>query len=248
MKQLVLIGEGEGEASALPVLVRKLLREKKARQILPLRNEVLRTPFPVRKEMDFSKWIERIKLAAKLSNGGAILAVYDGDMEKFPPGSSSPFCAATAAKAMAKAAANAGAGSTCSLAVVFACVEYETWLIAGVESLLRKPIPGGHISLRPGVRFPGGDPESHGKGWLEKNCLGYRPARDQKELTKLLDLNDVRAKKTPFLLPSRTRDRTTDTGDSRGHVHLNSGLMTPACLLFLKEVFAVLRGIKRSLH
>lgn len=199
MKRLVLVGEGHGEVLALPALVRKILRERNAAQLLPLYDQVLRTPFPVRwnrirNQPDYSLWVERIALAAKYSRGGGVLAVFDGDAKTFPAGCASPFCAATAAKMMAREAKKAGAGEICSLAVVFACTEFETWIIAGVDSLAGKSFDDGRPALLLGSAFPSGDPESHGKGWLEKHCPGYRETRDQRALTELLSLQAVRSK------------------------------------------------------
>ena len=94
-----------------------------------------------------------------------------------------------------EAAAEAGAGKIFSLAVVFACVEYETWIVAGAESLAGKSFKDGRQALPAGVEFPEGNPESHGKRWLEKHCQGYRPTRDQGALTELIDFRVVREKK-----------------------------------------------------
>ena len=82
-----------------------------------------------------------------------------------------------------------------SLSVVFACSEYETWLVAGAESLAGRHLNDGRLALPAHVKFPAGDVESHGKRWLEQNCASYRPTRDQGLLTELLDLQSVRAKK-----------------------------------------------------
>lgn len=202
MKRLVLLGEGHGEVSALPVLIGKLLQEKDAGDLLYLDRDVIRTS-PSRlvkwdkpkNEPDYSQWISRVALAARRRDVGGVLAVYDGDSKMFPAGSRSPFCAATAAKSMAATAVSAGAGRLFSLSVVFACSEYETWLVAGVESLAGRHLRDGRLALPPQVSFPAGDPESHGKRWLEQNCVSYRPTRDQGALTELLDLQYVRAKK-----------------------------------------------------
>jgi len=212
MKQLVLLGEGHGENHALPLLVRKILRERSGPNPLPLCGDVIRTKFPrcwdrEKGVADYSEWQRRIELAGKRAMGGGVLAVFDGDMPEFPPGSRASFCAASAAKALATAAKNSGAGTIFSLAVVFACVEYETWIIAGVEALAGKALPDGRVGLPAGIKFPGGDPESHGKGWLIRNCPGYRETIHQKEFTELLDLNMVRAKK----LRSFTRLETAIT-------------------------------------
>jgi hypothetical protein len=199
MKRLVLLGEGYGEVSALPVLVGRLLREKDTRDTLFVDHDVIREPNPVKWDKqaarpDYSKWVSRITLAARRRDVGGVLAIYDGDAPSFPAGSGSRFCAATAAESMSGAAAVVGAGKIFSLAVVFACVEYETWIIAGIESLAGKRCKDGRPALSSNLKFPPGEPESHGKKWLEQNCRGYRPTLDQRALTELLDLNVVRAK------------------------------------------------------
>lgn len=203
MKRLVILGEGHGEVSALPVLAKKILLEKDAERRLFVDEGIIRAHNPSglvkwskeQRRPNFDEWFKRIRIAARRPNLGGILAVFDGDAKKFPAGSDSLFCAVTAAKLMAEAATKIGAGKNFSLAVVFACIEYESWLIAGTESLAGKSFKDGRTILPKGVLFPEGAPESHGKGWLERNCVtGYRPRRDQCPLTELLDLQIVRGK------------------------------------------------------
>ena len=202
MKRLVLLGEGHGEVAALPVLVSRLLKEKDTSNSLFVDRDVVRTS-PSRlvrwdkpkQKPDHSEWISRITLASRRREVGGVLAVYDGDATMFPAGSSNAFCASTAAKSMAAAAVSAGAGKMFSLCVVFACSEYETWLVAGAESLAGRQLQDGRLALPADIRFPTGDPESHGKRWLEDNCLNYRPTRDQAPLTELLDFELVRTRK-----------------------------------------------------
>ncbi len=201
MKRLVLLGEGHGEVHALPILVGKLLLEKDHNSTFFVDKDVIRfsssrvlRPDESRQRPDFTQWIKGVTIAARRSNVGAVLAVYDGDLKFFPPGSNLQFCAAIVAKSLAAAATGAGAGRTFSLSVVFACAEYETWLVAGAESLRGRCLNNGRIALSPTAVFPPGDPESHGKRWLEQNCSNYRPSRDQGALTELLDLQCVRSK------------------------------------------------------
>ena len=194
MKRLVLVGEGHGEVPALPILVAKLLEEADPDQAFYPDREVIRGD-RANNRPDFSRWIARVTLAARRREAGGVLAIYDGDAPHFPPGSGTPFCAGTAGKAMAAAARAARAGETFSLAVVFACTEYETWLIAGIESLSGRTFEDGRSGVPRGVEFPRGDPEAHGKKWLERVFPGYRPALHQSELTRMLDLNVVRAKR-----------------------------------------------------
>lgn len=202
MKRLVIIGEGHGEVSALPILARKILHQKDAERHLFVDDEIIRAHNPAglvkwqkqKSQADFEEWFKRIRVATRRPNLGGVLAVFDGDAETFPAGKGSPFCAATAAKLMAEAATRIGAGKNFSLAVVFACVEFETWIIAGAETLAGKAFDDGRPILPKNIKFPAGHPESHGKRWLEQNCPGYRPRRDQGPLTKLVDWQVVRDK------------------------------------------------------
>jgi hypothetical protein len=203
MKRLVILGEGHGETFALPILADKLLREKDSDRRLFVDREIIRTRNPLglvkwskeENQPDYSQWLKYVNIAARRRDTGGILAIFDGDAEKFPAGSISPFCAATAAKSMAAAATQIGAGKNFSLAVVFACIEYESWIIAGAESLVGRSFKDGRPVLLPNVAIPTEDHESHGKRWLEKNCSGYRPTRDQAPLTELLNLEVVRNKR-----------------------------------------------------
>lgn len=203
MKRLVILGEGHGEVSALPILANRILQEKDAERRLFADDNVIRAHNPSglvkwnkeRRQPEFEEWFKRIRVAARRPNLGGILAVFDGDAKMFPAGADTPFCAAIAAKLMTEAATKIGAGKNFSLAVVFACIEYESWIIAGTESLAGKSFEDGRPILPAGTAFPGGDPECHGKGWLERHCVtGYRPRRDQCPLTKLVDLQVVRGK------------------------------------------------------
>ena len=191
-KRLVLLGEGQGEEAALPVLVRKLLREGGRDRDFFVDGDVIRGASYTKWDKEarrpgfYAKWISRLTVASRRANLAGVLAVYDGDAPFFPAGSETPFCAADAAKVLAQVAAEAGAGKTFSLALVFACVEYESWIITGIESLAGKRYSDGRPALPLGLKFPPGHCESHGKKWLEQHCSGYRPARDQSALTSLL--------------------------------------------------------------
>ena len=149
MKRLVLLGEGHGEVSALPILVKRLLKEKEAGGLLFVDPDVIRSPlsFLVKwdkaaQQPDFAHWIARVMLAARRRDIGGVLAVYDGDFPRFPAGSAAPFCAATAAKSMAAAAVSNGAGKMFSLSVVFACSEVPN-MVGGRSGVACGPQVGG---------------------------------------------------------------------------------------------------------
>jgi hypothetical protein len=203
-KRLVLIGEGEGEVHALPVLVKRILKEKNASDKLVVDGaDVIRAGNAAglikvdrkTKRMDSSKWSRVLQAASLKANIGGVLAIFDGDADYFPGGSSTPFCARSVARQMASEAAQAGAGRTFSLAVVFAIKEFETWLVAGAESFVGKTYPDGSPIMRRGASFPlASSSEAQAKRWLEANTVSYRPTLHQHQLTKIVDLSIIRSK------------------------------------------------------
>lgn len=229
-RALVLLGEGHGETSALPVLVRRLLKEKDADDLLYADADVIRSKGVTglvkwdnqNNRPDYGPWLHYIDYASRRRNLGGVLAILDGDAKNFPAATPAPFCAATAARDLAKAAANQGAGKTFSLALVFACLEYESWLIAGAESLRGRRLRDGRVVLPPGLQLPASDFEKRGKGWLEKNCSGYRPTRDQADLAELVDLSEIRRKQLrSFARLDHALDQLLEAAKS------NSFILTP---------------------
>jgi hypothetical protein len=195
MKRLILFVEGEGEADAVPILLKRLLKEKSEPFDILLDD----APFKVgsvNKLMkgDFRDWKRFLRASLKRTNVGGVLLILDGDIEKV---GGKEFCAATVAKSLAGAAMHVGAGKTFSVAVVFARQEFETWLIAGITSLAGQRLPDGRL-IESGARAPDGDLETSprdAKGWLRTIVDGgYKPTRDQATFTKLFDLDVIRAR------------------------------------------------------
>ena len=122
------------------------------------------------------------------------MLILDGDIETV---GGKAFCAAEVAKSLAGEAMHVGAGQTFSVAVVFATQEYETWLIAGIASLAGQRLPDGRV-ISSDAKPPEGDLEASprdAKGWLRAVVEGgYKPTRDQAELTRLVDLGVVRGR------------------------------------------------------
>jgi hypothetical protein len=105
-----------------------------------------------------------------------------------------------AARRLADEARKVGGGSLFSVAIVFACMEFESWLIAGVKSLAGARFSDGRSELPETIGEVPANPESaprDAKGWLARNMkTGYSPTRDQAELTRLVDLNLIRQQET----------------------------------------------------
>jgi hypothetical protein len=210
-KRLVLMVEGQGDMEAAPVLVDRLLKEYHAAESVFDILYLDRVPFRVgeyskirgkEKQQgvhDFGEWQRFLKaaLTTRKNVGGCILLL-DGDSTIKMEGK--PFCAAQAARLLTAEAKKVGAGSTFSLAVVFACMEFESWLIAGIDSLLGKTFEDGRRvipeSLSKDLKAPN-NPEKKrdAKGWFRQILKGgYKPTRDQAELTKIVDLNLIRGR------------------------------------------------------
>lgn len=197
MKRLVLLVEGEGDAAAAPILVKRLLHEYAAF------DAVYPDPAPLRvgeyskiSKNGFSEWRRFLAAAAKRKDVGGCILLLDGDSKTKVD--EQPFCAMRAARYLAAEARKVGGGSRFSVAIVFACMEFESWLIAGASSLVEKSFSdsdGRKVILRAITDVPS-DPECaprDAKGWFRKMMeTGYKPTRDQAELTSLVDLNSIR--------------------------------------------------------
>ena len=117
MRRLILFVEGEGEADAVPTLVRRLLTEQGDWYDILLDD----SPFHVGEvnklvKDDFREWTRKLRAGLKRRNVGGVLLILDGDVGKV---GDNEFCAATVAKSLAGAAIHVGAGEKFSVAVVF---------------------------------------------------------------------------------------------------------------------------------
>jgi|SRR5579884_2625643 len=130
-KRLVLFVEGEGDVMAAPVLVKRLLTEFTAWDCLSLDPD----PFRLGAVNNLfgkpeANWIKYLQIAAKGGNLGGVLLLQDGDIA-LKRGQS--FCARDIGRDLSRRAHTTGAGASFSVASVFACQEFESWLIAGID-------------------------------------------------------------------------------------------------------------------
>ena len=192
-KRLTLFVEGDGDKAGVPVLIDRLLKGMNPRPWDALfldKNDPfvageLNQLVPCRKGQppDFSDWHRFLETALRTGkNLGAILCVLDGDARLFD---GQPFCAATTARRLAGESRAKGGGVLFSVAVVFAVQEYESWILAGFDSLTRR---------KPGTQPPTNvEQKRDAKGELKK-CLkgGYKPTLHQAEVTGEVDLDMIR--------------------------------------------------------
>lgn len=226
-KRLVLLVEGDGDVAAAPILVKRLLHAHDAF------DAVIPDPAPFRvgeysriSRSGFSEWRRLLAAAAKRKDFGGCILLLDGDSRAKVD--DQPFCAMRAARHLAAEAKKVGGGSRFSVAIVFACMEFESWLIAGADSLVGKSFSDGRkIIFRAGVEMPS-VPESaprDAKGWFRSIVeTGYKPARDQAELTSLVDLAAIRGREMRSFrrLESALREMVSA-------IRSGAHLVTPAC-------------------
>jgi hypothetical protein len=191
--RIVLFVEGEGEAEAAPRLVKRILTEQNAWAAVSLDENPFRVGHIHKLVKDgYHQWKRKVAVAAKRPNIGGILLLLDGDDDRVR---GVAFCAATIAKSLARESRASQGGTAFSVAVVFARQEYESWLIAGIESLAGKRLADGRL-ISPTATAPDSDLESsprNAKGWLSDTIEGgYKPTRDQAALSKLVDLASIR--------------------------------------------------------
>lgn len=186
-KRIVLFVEGEGEANAVPQLVKRLLTELNAWDAVALDEHPFRVGHinKLAKD-DYREWKRKLSASLKRPNVGGVLLILDGDIKTV---GGSPFCAVAVARSLAEIARGVGGGSTFSVATVFARQEYESWLIASIESFAGKTFPDGRLAPVHAAVLEGDLEENprDAKGWLNKAIDGgYKPTRDQATLTQWL--------------------------------------------------------------
>ena len=194
MKKIVLFVEGDGDEIAMPHLISRLLTEQNAWDAIILDPNPFRVG-QINKLLkdDYREWKRKLQACLKRPKVGGILLILDGDIKRVIGGGS--FCAASVAQSLAEVAKTVGGGSIFSVASVFAVQEYESWLIAGVESFSGKTFPD-ERTVPSDIKPPDGNLEESprgAKGWLHRAIEGgYKETRDQITLTQWLDLELVR--------------------------------------------------------
>lgn len=193
LKRLVLLVEGEGDVKAAPILVGRLISDLNGWDCIFL------DPAPMRVGCvtdlcgtHSSEWARWLRLAVRRKDLGGVLLLLDGDVPLVGQSSFCPRDAGIDLAARARPLADAG---KFSVACVFAMQEYESWLIAGVESLAGQPMPSGFEGVRAGVTAPPNVEigPRNAKGWLSQHMAeGYSPTHDQAPLTSMVDLDTIR--------------------------------------------------------
>ncbi|MEE1927594.1 DUF4276 family protein [Streptomyces sp. TRM 70351] len=175
--------EGEGEISALPVLLRRLMHEAQ------IWDADIRPPFLVDRGRlvrpgGLEAAVEAQARRVPADHPGGILAVIDADDDC--PASLGPSLLARAVAARPDR----------RTAVVLANREFEAWFLASASSL------GGRAGLAEPLEVPANSETLRDcKGWLTHHRRGggrYRPRVDQAALTEGMDFSLARANSPSF--------------------------------------------------
>lgn len=202
-KRLVLFVEGKGDLAAVPTLARRVVTSSEANDALFVDPE----PFRVsgidklikNNYSDWHRWLNVVGATRK--NVGAVLLVLDGDVDRVPPNwepystryGSTDFCSYRVAAMLANEARKSRAGDAFSFAAVFAMKEFESWLLAGVESLRGHSLAEDRGIVPHTAVIPNIDVESKrdAKGLFRDLVPGYDQSLDQAILAANVDLAQV---------------------------------------------------------
>ncbi len=171
MRKIIPIVEGHGELQAVPVLLRKLLYEHHKLYEVEVDKPIRRHRYDLATPEQLVRWV---KAARHTPGCSAIVVIFDEDDD----------CTRELAPRLVEHARVAADGLP--VYVVLAVREYESWLLASLESLK------GQAGIVPDPACPENGPESvrDAKGWVSRNLASgrtYAPTVDQARLTAHLD-------------------------------------------------------------
>jgi hypothetical protein len=202
-RRIVPFVEGEGDVAAVSTLAARLLAEHKGAGGFYIDREPFRVGHLARlAKDDYKEWRRFLEASCRTRKGLAgILLVLDGDARTAHPKqtTSSLFCAASAAKALAEQARTVRAGEAFSVAVVFAMKEFESWLLSAVDSLGGVSLDGAGGIVPHGLEPPE-KPEAirDGKGELSRLIPNYSPTLHQGALAGKVSLEKLRERCRSF--------------------------------------------------
>lgn len=173
--------EGDGEVGAVPVLLRRIVNT-----IDPAVTPVVPRGFrhPSGSILRPGGLERAISAVAEIHADHTILVIVDSDDD----------CPRHLGPALLQRAKSSRPDLFVS--VVLACREYESWFVAGAESLAgRRNLPGDLVSP------PNPEAIRDAKGWLTEHMAGsaaYSPTQDQAALTAVLDLELAQERSRSF--------------------------------------------------
>ena len=185
-RSISFVVEGHGEVSALPVLARRIFEELNPAIYVDVRNPIRsKKGTLVSNDAELERALRLAKQKAdEFSDNGSVLVLVDADDD----------CPVQLASQLLGRARHVLASE--SIHVVVACSEFESWFLAGAESLC------GVRGLPSELSSPDNPEGIRGaKEWLSRKMEGrgkYRPTIDQAPLAAKLDIVTAQARSRSF--------------------------------------------------
>lgn len=186
MPKIVPVVEGDGEVTAVPALLGRLLRDMDHHDVHVASAKNAHGNGNLTKEGGIERFVA---LASVERDCGAILVLLDAERE----------CAKDLAHKLAQRVITKGT----QFPVVIVCANrmYESWLLASIET-----IAGQKLGERPGLPSglqPPNDVEAvrSAKGWLNRQFppgRAYKETEDQEAMTRLIDFDLARQRSRSF--------------------------------------------------
>lgn len=200
MSKLVPIVEGDGETTAVPVLLRKILHQAERYDIQIAHAKNANGRGNLTKEGGLERFI---RYAWKERDCGAILVLMDADKD----------CPLTLARDFSGRVE--AMGVLFPVMIVLTKRMYEAWFIASISSI------AGHLDLPAGLQPPS-DAEAvvNPKRWIEQHFpagRAYKETQDQEAMTRLLDLSQARSTRS-FRRLHHAVDQAIDAIDTGARV------------------------------
>lgn len=172
MPKIVPIVEGDGEVTAVPALLTKILRQVPRYDIQVARPKSANGRGNLTKEGGLEKFI---RYSWKERDCGAILVLLDADTE----------CPLTLAQDLTRRAE--AIGVLFPVVVVVSKRMYESWFLASIATI------SGHLDLPAGLVPPRNvEDVPNPKAWIEEQFpmgRAYKETQDQEAMTKLMDID-----------------------------------------------------------
>ena len=214
MLRIVPVVEGDGEVTAVPALISRVLSHHSCY------THIVGSPKNAhgRGNLTVAGGLEKfVRYAARERDCGAVLVLLDSEGD----------CPVTLACDLAARASALQLEQPVVIVVAHCC--YENWLLAGIQTIRGQELDG-----RPGVAVDAPDlPDPEGvaspKNWLTERMgrgRAYKETEDQVAMTRLLDVSDVYTKARSF---KRLVDAVSEALNYE--IPAPRGTVTPLCLL-----------------
>jgi hypothetical protein len=231
-KRLVIFVEGKGDVAAIPLLAKRVVKDVGAQDAVFVDPDAFRVRSVatlVKSDCkDFRRWLNAA--ARTRPDLGGVLIVLDGDCSQVPStwakycsktGTTS-FCTHRVAAVLGEDSRASRAGEQFSLATVFVMLEFEAWLLAGLESLRGKPLAANRGFVPNDAAYPKKDVDIErirdAAGELRRIVRPYSKTLDQAVLANSVDLQVVRERCRAFRRFSSAIQQIADAVRANRHV------------------------------